>query len=92
MVGKGVVGDSVGLIVGLEVGICTGDPVGCGSVGEIVGAGLAVGDRVPANGAGEGAMVGLGVFGMITPFLQSAWLKHSSSPGHSTWNPEKHCL
>lgn len=88
-----MVGAWVGSTLGDKVGSRTGALVGCGSVGEVDGAGLVVGRgvvgdkvglRVPSMGIGVGSCEGVLVFGTIT-FLQSAWAKHSSPSGHSEW-------
>ena len=82
------VGTSVGnAVVGISVGTSSGEMVTCTNgyiviVGDSVGIGLSVGDRVPENGAADEIRVGATVFASFTP-RQSACAKHSSPSGHS---------
>lgn len=57
------------------------------SFGIGVGAEEPVGDPVPSNDVEVSSPSSF-----INPFLQLASLKHSSSPGHSSWEPDKHLL
>lgn len=82
------VGISVGnCVVGGSEGTNSGDIVtftnGCiVIVGDTVGIGLSVGDRVPENGAMDGFNVGASDLASFTP-RQFACAKHSSPSGHS---------